>query len=158
MSDEQDDTEHRSEVLWIRWERAAPGAPRVLVIAHDPGAAGLPEQRRIPEGYGLEVLGGMLGLLGLGALLVHRLARTSAAEPVELRLEPGRLVHARGAARREWPTSAIRAFGAGEDGREWRTVFVEADGGRELLLEGLPPADAGRAVEVLRDALREARE
>ncbi|MCB9596733.1 MAG: hypothetical protein H6719_28680 [Sandaracinaceae bacterium] len=154
MSPYRDGVVHRSDVIEIRWERADPDAPRVLVIEHDPGEAGLPEQRRLPEGYGLEALGGVFGFLSLGALLAHRLGRSVAPIRTHVRLDPGTLIARRSGNETSWSTASLLGFGVGEDSPEWRTVFLDRAEGRELLLEGLPPEDARRAVEALDEALR----
>ncbi len=151
----REDVVHRSAVLEIRWERADPDAPRILVLSHDPGADGVPEQRRLPEGYGLEILGGVLGLLGLGALLLHRVARSVEPRPTTVRFGPDTLSKKCVADVKAWSTGSITGFGAGRDSPELRTVFVAHAGGREIVLEGLPPDDARRAVELLEEARRE---
>ncbi len=145
---------YESPVLTIFWERPDPELPRRLVLLHDPGEAGVPEQRRLPEGFGLEAIGGVLGLLGLGALVLHRVARRVRPQKSRVRFDPSVLVVSRDGDARSWPTATIAGFGAGEDTPEWRTVFVTHADGRELLLEGLPPDDARRAVEILDDARR----
>lgn len=154
MAPYREDVVHRSEALEIRWERPDPELPRVLILEHDPGEAGLPEQRRLPEGYGLEGIGGVLGLLGLGAFVAHRVGRT--VEPLETRVRfgPQVLTFQRPGDARKWLTPAITDFGMGQDSPEWRTIFVEQSGGRELLMDGLSRDDAVRAVEALREALR----
>jgi len=145
---------HRSDALEIRWERPDPELPRVLVLEHDPGEEGLPEQRRLPEGYGLEGLGGVLGLLGLGALVAHRVGRK--VEPVKMlvRFGPEVLTFQRPSDARKWPTNAIRGFGMGQDSPDWRTIFLEQATGRELVMDGLSREDAARAIEVLEEARR----
>ncbi|MCA9604640.1 MAG: hypothetical protein KC619_03535 [Myxococcales bacterium] len=154
MAPYRDGTVHRSPVVHIRWEGVDPDAPRILVIEHDPGDEGLPEQRRLPEGFGLEALGGLLGFLGLGALLLHRLARSPKRLVSHLRFGPDRLSVECGDDARAWTTSGVVGFGTGEDTPEWRTVFVTHAEGRELLLQGLPPDDARRAAEALDEARR----
>lgn len=154
MSPYRDGVVHRSDVLEIRWERADPDAPRVLIVEHDPGAEGLPEQRRLPEGYGLEAIGGLFGFLSLGALLAHRLGRSVAPVRTRVELDRQTLTSRREAKETSWSTPTLLGFGVGEDSPEWRTVFLDRAEGRELLLEGLPPDDARRTVEALEDALK----
>lgn len=150
----RDEMVHQSPVIEIRWEKPDPDGPRTLVVEHDPGEEGVPEQRRLPEGFGLEALGGVLGLLGLGALLIHRIARSPKPQVSRLTFGPDGLSLRCGEDTRAWPTGTVVGFGAGEDTPDWRTVFVTHVEGRELLLEGLPPHDARRAVELLDEARR----
>jgi len=154
MAPYREDVVHRSDALEIRWERSDPDLPRVLVLEHDPGEAGLPEQRRLQEGRGLEVLGGVLGLIGLGALLAHRLYRD--VEPVRTRVRfgPQVLTFQRPDDARKWVTPEITGFGMGQDSPDWRTIFVERASGRELVMDGLARDDAMRAVEALEQARR----
>lgn len=146
----------RSDVLTIRWHRESPEAPRILLVEHDSGKGGVPEQRRLPEGYGIEALGGLFGLLALGGLLLHRLARSVAPVRTRVSLGPDGLTSQRASSHKQrWSLEGITGFGAGEDSPSFRTVFVDASEGRELLLEGLPIEDARRAVEALEEARRE---
>lgn len=81
------DVLHESERLRIRRGEGW------LVIEHSPGKDGVPSQRRLPEGRGVEWLGGLVGLLGgLAFMAAHRVTRDLTPVPVRLELGP-RLVH-----------------------------------------------------------------
>ncbi|MGE0784046.1 MAG: hypothetical protein AB7S26_00060 [Sandaracinaceae bacterium] len=127
------------------------------MIEHDSGANGLPEQRRLPEGFGLEMLGGLIGLLGTVVLLpLHRLTRRPTRIRTTLRFDGAWLVRRRGAEEHGWDGREVTDFGSGRDTPERRTVFMVRGDAREVLLDGLTPHDAARAVELLHEVLRTA--
>lgn len=142
------DVLHESERLRIRRGEGW------LVIEHSPGKDGVPSQRRLPEGRGVQWLGGLVGLLGgLAFMAAHRVTRDLTPVPVRLELGPRLLTVERGSAQQRWPVASLRSFHVGQDTTTLRTVFARTAEGRAMLLEGLPPDDARAAARALGEAM-----